>query len=372
MIRHAQNLYYAEALAVMLCGTTIAQDAVDWKVGPAFRRQMEATVSVRWPSTPLRQSLNSLSQSTGIAIFLDRRIDPNQEIDITIREERLESAMSRIATAAGAVAKVVGDVVYIGPAESAVRLPTVATIRRQEASQLPGKSRLLDSQAWRWDELSEPRKLLDVLARQASVTVANPELIPHDLWPAASLPPLAWADRLSLLLAGFGLTFEFSAGGTPVRLVPMPHVAVVEKAYTIRGLPQEVAAQLRQIAPSATTRVEQEQLVVAASQDEHEKIEQLLARHSARAKKPASKAGSADKRYSMQVANEPAGAVIRTLANQLGKDMKAAPALIPKLRQPVNLNVKDVTLDELLTTTLRPLGLSYRLSDTSLEVIAAE
>jgi hypothetical protein len=118
--------------------------------------------------------------------------------------------------------------------------------------------------------------------------------------------------------------------------------------------------------------MEQEQLVVAASQDEHDKIEQLLARHSARAKKQSTKPGPADKRYSMQVANEPAGAVIRTVANQLGKEMKAAPALIPKLRQPVNLNVKDVTLDELLTTTLRPLGLSYRLSDTALEVIAAE
>jgi hypothetical protein len=364
----------ASVVLVALCGTGIAQEPVEWKVGTALQRQMEVPVSVTWPSTPLRQSLDTLSRSVGVAVLLDRRVDPDQRIDIAIREKPLQTVLAEIAAAAHAQTAVIGSVVYFGPAQAVAKLLTVVAMRQKDVSQLPAaaQARLLRTQPWRWDELAEPKAIVNDLMRQGGVTLDNPELIPHDLWPAVSLPPLPWVDRLSLVASNFDLTFAFAEGGKRVRLMPMPQVAVVEKVYTIRGLPQEVATQLRQIAPSAKTRMEQEQLVVAASQDEHDKIEQLLARHSARAKKQSTKPGPADKRYSMQVANEPAGAVIRTVANQLGKEMKAAPALIPKLRQPVNLNVKDVTLDELLTTTLRPLGLSYRLSDTALEVIAAE
>src|SRR5262249_16839508 len=144
------------------------------------------------------------------------------------------------------------------------------------------KAKLLRAQPWKWDELAEPQKLLAELAAQASVTVENADVIPHDLWPAVSLPPLPWVDRLSLLVAGFGLTFEITSQGKNVRLVTLPNSAALEKTYTPRGLVESAAAELRRMVPTAAIRVDHGKLLVAASQEEHDKIERLLAGQSVR------------------------------------------------------------------------------------------
>src|SRR5207244_277108 len=119
---------------------------------------------------------------------------------------------------------------YIGPRETASQLATIAAMRRQDVARQPNdiKARLLKTEAWKWDELAQPRDLLRNLARQGGVSVENADAMPHDLWPAVSLPPLVWVDRMTLLVAGFGWTFEIDEHGASVRLVPVPTSAVVQ------------------------------------------------------------------------------------------------------------------------------------------------
>jgi len=353
-----------------------AQQPAQWKTGGAFRQQLAASVSVTvtWENRALRDALAGLSQQLDVAVLLDRRIDPGQSITLIVREKSAEEALKQLAAAAHAEWRAVGPVIYVGPAHAAAKLPTLAALRRQDAERLPAevRSRLLKVQAWTWDELAEPRRLLDELAKQAGITVSNPEVIPHDLWPAVSLPPLAWVDRLSLLLAGFDLTFEIADQGKAVRLAPFPDKVLLEKSYVTRGPAGTVAAQLRRVAPDAEIRVEQRKIVVAGLQEDHEKIEQLLAYQNTPKTKTAKK-GPVEQRFSLTVGkNDPAGAVVRTIATQIGKELKYDTAVLQKLKQNVPLSVKDVTLDELLTVTLKPLGLTYKLTDEALEIIAAE
>ena len=216
--------------------------------------------------------------------------------------------------------------------------------------------------------MAEPRSLLNDLAAKGGVTIANPELLPHDLWPAADLPPMAWVDRLTLLLAGFGLTFEFADGGASIRLVPIPEEVLVEKAYTPRGEPGPVVAQLKRTVPNAKVRVEGRKLLVAAVEDDHDKIQRLLSGQSVRT----TNTTPGEKRYSMTVENQAAGSVVKTVANQLGKEMKYDPQLAAKLQTKISLVVKDVTLDELLDQALTPIKLGYRIDDGALEIIPAE
>ena len=266
-----------------------------------------------------------------------------------------------------------GDLCGPGPC-SRKAADAAAALRRQDAEKLPAeaRSRLLKVQAWKWEDLAEPRRLLDELAKQAGVTVSNPEMIPHDLWPAASLPPLAWTDRLSLLLAGFDLTFEVADQGKAVKLVPFPETVVLEKSYTPRGPAAAAAAQLRRAVPEAEIRVAQGKLVVSGLQESHEQIELLLSATSGPKTKVA-KSKPAEQRYTLTVGkNDPAGAVMRKIAETLGKELKYDMAVLQKLKQNVPLSVKDVTLDELLIATLKPLGLTYKLTDEALEIVAAE
>ena len=348
-----------------------AQEAITWKTGPALRKQLDASVSLTWSAEqPLREGLASFSRNTEVCVFLDRRIDPGQFVELSIRDESVQRALEQLAEKTHARLGMVGPVVYLGPPETAGKLATLAALKHKDAAALPNeiKARLLKSQAWKWDELAQPRSLLDELARSGGVTVANPELLPHDLWPAADLPAMAWVDRLTLLLAGFGLTYEFQQEGAVVQLLPIPDEVLVEKTYTPRGEPGPVVAQLRRIVPSATVRIEGRKLLVSAVEEDHDKIQRLLNGETVRTTtKPAG-----EKRYKLTVTNQAAGSVIKTVATQLGKQMKFDPLLNERLQTKVSLRVEDVTLDELLTKTLAPLKLGYRIDDAAIEIIPAE
>ena len=79
-----------------------------------------------------------------------------------------------------------------------------------------------------------------------------------------------------------------------------------------------------------------------------------------------------EKRYSLTVENQSAGSVVKTVANQLGKEMKYDPQIVERLQAKISIVVKDVTLEELLSKALGPLKLSYRIDDATLEIISAE
>jgi hypothetical protein len=317
---HQRHTAAAFCWFVLACGLAIAQEPVKWKSGPELRKQLDQRVTIPWQQRGLRDGLSLVSQSLGVSIFLDRRIDPGQLLTLTVRDEPVELLINQAAQAAHCETAMLGAVTYVGPPAIASKLATLAAARRQDAAKLVGdaKVRLLRSEAWQWEELSDPRSLVTDLARRANISVVNPDAIPHDLWPAASLPAMPWTDRLTLLMAGFDLTFQLEDGGASVRLIPIPQRTSIEK----------------QSAPRST-----------------------------KAKK------GGEKRYSLQVSNQPAGNVVQTVAQTLGVELRYEPAVIEKLKQPVTFKVENVALAELMETALKPLALSYRLTEKELAII---
>jgi hypothetical protein len=318
---------WAIVASILLAGSgAMAQQPPAWKTGAAFTRQLHEIVGVTWQDRALREGLDRVSHVYGVTIFLDRRIDPDQHVDFAGRDIPLEELLRQIAAVTHAETALIGSVVYIGPRETAAQLGTIAAMRRQEISRLPneGKARLLKTEPWKWEDLSQPKDLLRDLARQGGTSVENADVIPHDLWPAVDLPPLAWVDRMTLLLAGFGLTFQIDERGASVRLVSAPNVPVAES--------RQPAGQ-----GGRTT-----------------------------------KAQKGEKLYSLKVANEPAGNVVRTIAKSVGKELRYDADVLEKLKQRVTFDLKDATLDHLLETTLKPLGLRYRVTEKDLEIVAVQ
>jgi len=327
-------------------------------------------VSIAWSQRPLRDGLAGLGETVGVGIFLDRRIDPGQLLDLTIRDQPLEAALAEIAAAGQARVARLDRVAYVGPPATASKLATLAALRHDEASRLPAaaKARLLRASAWQWPALAQPRQLLSELAAEARVTVAGAEQIPHDLWPAVALPPLAWVDRLTLVLAGFDLTFELAADGASVQLVPIPAQVALTRSYSVRRSIEQAAARLRELVPGASIEPGPQGVVVTGSAEAHETIARTLAGGEP-AKRPAPAAAESRKRYSLKVEkNASAGSVLRKVADELGKELRYDEAALPKLKQPVQLNLRDATLDELLRATVEPLGLRYRVTAEAIEV----
>src|SRR5262249_21735676 len=135
------------------------------------RQQLKEEVTITWGERGLRGGLERLSEVYGIAIFLDRRIDPGLTINAAASEQPLQSFLQQVANGAHAGITAIGPVVYVGPVETTSQLSEVAAARRQEIGKLPNdaKARLLHVASWQWAELAQPRQLLDELASQAKV-----------------------------------------------------------------------------------------------------------------------------------------------------------------------------------------------------------
>ena len=78
--------------------------------------------------------------------------------------------------------------------------------------------RLLTRSQLAWKDLTEPRLLIANVASSAGLTIPNIESIPHDLWFGDDLPALTFAEKATLLLAGFDMSFRFHQSSTQIVL----------------------------------------------------------------------------------------------------------------------------------------------------------
>jgi transcription initiation factor TFIIIB Brf1 subunit/transcription initiation factor TFIIB len=62
---------------------------------------------------------------------------------------------------------------------------------------------------------------------------------------------------------------------------------------------------------------------------------------------------------------------VRDVATQLGKEVKFDTAVLQKLKENVNLTIKNVTPEELLTRALKPLGLTFKITADAIEILPA-
>jgi len=343
---------------------------VEWKIGLEFRKALEQPIGLKWAENPIRNALRNLAANQQVAIWLDRRIDPGGKLQFELDDVPLGLTLDQLCEKYQLGKSVVGPVIYIGPPATTEKLATLAAVKRQQVGLQSAGERARWSRAVTWSvpHLAEPRELVRELVRESGATLQNPEAIPHDLWPAIPLPPLTLADRLTLVLAGFDLTFEQSADGSAIRIVPMPEKVAYEQTYAWRGQNQSLAAQLKKKFPELAIRTEADKVIVTGKYETHELIDRMMSGETVRTVKVA----PGGKVYSLRVDNQPAGAVVKTVAKELGKEMVYDPALMDKLKTNVSFQVKDAQLEELLGKVLAPLDLMYEINEKSLVIKAKQ
>jgi hypothetical protein len=337
-----------------------SQSPPRWKTGQEFARALNAVVrDVVWSAgTPVRQAVTTLAQSQGIAIVLDRRIDPDSAIELSVHDVTMYDVIEQLAAQCEAAPSYLDGVVYLLPRAARCDLASVAKDRRTEAQSLPRPiaQRFLAERAWGWIALAEPRNLLEELAREAKVTIDGAAEIPHDLWPVVDLPALAWTDRMTLVLAGFGQTFEFLEGGKRIRLVPIPVATMTSTTYPA-DLPPARLDVIRTLFPQAEIAAESQQITLRGTPEEHERLRQLLQKQSSgrSSNRPAGKTV-----LTLKVNSQPVDAILQTLERQLDLSFQFEDGLAERLRTRVTFDLHEATLPQLLQATLTPAGLSFR------------
>ena len=321
--RHRRLHWLATIIATVAIGQATTSRAQSRSAATQqLEQRLVAPVSVAWEGQQLAAALQRLADAQRFSVWIDRRVDPSAPIVLTVADRPLGEVLSALATPRALAATPYHGVLFFGPKQTADELLTLSALARQSIAKAPSnvRSRWLKPKAWAIARLSEPRELLKQLARSAGATVVDEHHIPHDLWPARTLPPMSALDRAVLLLSGFDLTCRISADGSKLRVMPIKR-----------------PLQLISPAPPTASR--------------------------ARPPQPRSTAKTTVQRFTLKIDNQPAGRVIDQLARQLQLEVVWDTAIeqTPALGREANVScdVREADLDQLLTAVLTPAGLAY-------------
>ncbi len=370
------------AMAGLFCTgalLTVARAAdppIVWLTGEKLRQQLDQKVSITWSARsgiPFRQALTHLSQAQQVAILVDRRVDPDQKIELTSDDATLDATFKLIASKLSIGEAQVGSVIYFGPEATARRVRTISVLRHGEVIALPSapRSRFLQLRPWKWDDLSAPCDLLAGLAKQCKIEIKGLDTIPHDLWAAGDLPPLNLSDRLTLVLAQFDLTFAIDPSGESVSLVEMPATVEINHSYAFNvtaANANSVIAKLTKALPEAKIRFSDGKLLVRGRAEDQDFVEAALEGRPAKQ----TTVTKGIKVYSLPNVKMTVGELIKTLGKKLNLDVQFDDAAIQaaglSLKTEVQVNAKDLVEDDLLHAVLGPAGMTFDRKGQSITV----
>jgi hypothetical protein len=368
--------------SVPLAADEAGAERTGWQTGRRLTQELARPVNIVLQRTTPRQVVLQLRKLHEIALWLDRRIDPDQPIDVQFTQVSLQEALETFALQLDAELAQVGGTLFIGLPGSTDRIRTLIELHTAELRQFEGEeavgrqSALLRGTTMTWEDLAEPSRLVDDLCTSFEVKRSGEGRVPHDLWAAGAMADVNAVEALSLLLGQFELTFEWQDQSSAMSVVPMPRSVTVLREHTPKrqDLAQAVALirqQFPHLKPTATGRL----IRVDASIGEHEAIAALLDPSGAEQMSPTASQGPLSRRrFTIKATRAEAIAILRTLETQgvvVEYDAEQLRQAGIDLREVVTLKLNEATAEELFHQLCEPLGLMFEIDDTNVRLSPA-
>jgi len=346
-----------------------------------FAAALDRPISATWKGVGLRSILRRLSHEREIAILLDRRADPEQEIQIDTGEQSLRSAVDKIARLAHLAVTRVGNSLLLAPAAAASRLRTLVALRENELARgdLDFSDHLLRLRTQRatirWDDLDRPADILRGISRQFGLSIAGIEQIPHDLWAGAVIPEATAAEALSLVLNQFDLTFEWADRGAGVRLVAIPASVTIERSYALHGKSAgETLRVLHSKIEGLDAEIRDGQLVVRGTLEQHELVAAVVGLSKGPMRTTGRRPATPLERLSFAL--QARGVNLPELFDELRKqglkiqynadDLRKAGV---DLKQKVSVDLPHLPASQFFTRLLDPYGLTFHFDHSTVIVV---
>jgi hypothetical protein len=294
---------------------------------------LDAPVRASWTRVPIRLWADGATRIAGMPVIVDRRLDPAVAVTLDCRGEPLRDVLDRVAAAAGAEVDVLRSSLRIVPHAVAGRAVAAEAARDAAVAGLPAAMRRQASarEAWSWPAAATPRDLVATVAGRSGLGLTGIETIPHDHFPAASLPPLSLAERLDLVLAHVDRRIAWTADGGAIVPIDAGLGALADGTAAAPVAPQPRRDGTR-------------------------------------------KPGVVRDLYSLRV-EAPLDQALEAIATRLDLDLALdAASLSARGIAPaeiVRVDVRDATRDELLDAVVKPLGLAWTITGGQLRVQGA-
>ena len=364
-----------------LCGpATFAQITQPYTVTDyqTSHKKLEIFSRQLFSGVEFRDVLDKLSAAADVAIWLDRRVDPSQRIDLQSDEQSFAETISELNLQTATQSVWLGGLLYVAPTDKAVEIQYAFWLAATNANQELLHRRL---QTRHWSTPIEPSQLIANIASEAGIKLSNLSAIQHDVWRAGDLPSNNAAAVLTALLAGFEQRVDFENG--QFSIVPM--LQPPEKlawAYDPRWLASlasprkyaweqkwQNAIQWKQSGNAtwlnAPLQAHRELATDFASTDENLRVGIQTAKTAG--KKPAKALRESRQRFTLRLRGRLVDVLPPLLANlQLDSDVAAMP---PQLQEKtVDISVEGVTLNELLAAIAQSAGIQISLVDASVHI----
>lgn len=364
--------FFSAIFGFLLCGSSSCERSaaaepvrppIVWKLGQDFSTTLQSPGSGTWKQVPLKLVVADLARVHRIFLLLDRRVDLDQQLDYTAPNGSLEVTLRGIADHLKLGIAIGNGWVYIGPSDAAKKIRTLCAMCEVAAeAELPKELRT----QWQrrsvhvWQTPKPPRELAENLVEKLG-QITNLEAIVHDLWEPRHWPTMPAIEQLSLLLVQFDLTWTWEENGQKLKLVPLPQEVYVTKQYTVAD-PEQFAAKLRGFNLAAKVESSDRVFKITGTAEDQQIAADLAAGKQAR--KVAVNTNPDLKRYTLKV-NLPVQKLLQALAPKLELQVEFDEAAIQKanisLDREIQLDVNQVTQDELLTKVVGPAGLKYEI-----------
>jgi len=347
-------------LAIFCCPLALfAQEGTQWLSGKKLEQAAKRSpIFVNWQQVPLHSQLHALSRNLQIAILLDRRVDPNQLVDRQDRDLSFEQFLWALGAKENLGVCQIGDLYYLGPEETALALSiTVQTLSEQlTETNLPAKLKkgLNDNIAFKSTKPFEPTNWLVQDAAGAEIPLLNPEEIPMDWWAPIDWPSMPRYQAYTLLAAGFGLGLRVEEKG--LRFVQLELPAELTREYTLPSREGFSLDDLQKEYPQLKLELKKEKLTASGPTTAFGSLERKLG------SQPQSRTNqTGDRRFTLNKTKAPRGSILATIAQQLGLKLKFADEARAVLSERIEVDVQQVTLDELMDKILAGTELNYEI-----------
>ena len=363
-----RNITVATILLTVGITTVSSGQSTKWLSGAEFETRLKAPVTSTWKQ-PLRDIVRSLRTNLGICIFTDRRIDPEQSIELQVEALSLEQTLRRLALLANADLSFIRNVIYLGPQDTTNLLATVAEIQAQNlrTARMTIQPALFRPTSISWKRPAQPVTILTEDANLLKLTYSNPKEIPFDLWDSGELTALPFAYRTTILLAGFGKTFQFTDNST-LQVIDFPQQSTYQTTINRRVSPSNLARVRKQF-PTLKINDNAEKLTVQGRWEEVNQLKRLLNTGTTTTTKPATPARQV---YTLTVENQPVQAIVQAIAQQEKLKINASEQAQQLWARRVSIEAKQLSLEQLLSTVAGKAMLTFKIEKEILTIDAAD
>ena len=352
------------AVCIPAMGQVQTGSDTQWLSGKALLDSGQLPVSVSWLETPIRMQLQLISKQQQRSVFLDRRVDPTQRMTLSIRDLTIEQVVWQTAQSGELGVARVGDLLYVGPPESAARLTHVIDQLKRQISKLP------KSQRTQWTRRSEIRWPAGTSTQEfikwfeQTHQIKFNGAIPNDVWAAGDWPSLSLLEQLSLFLVGFDRSLKIDSAVSNLEIIPFPKLEESNLKFRLQRDTKFDLNEAKKEFKDLKIRQSGKTILLTGPVDE-------IARFEAWRVKRQSALGShlVTRTFDLN-ATEKRGDILATLAAQTGRKLVLKGNAAESLAARIKIDVKKATLETLIVKCLEGTGLQHQLSDSLITVFS--